>query len=122
MPDGRENPSGSGSLYEIMRRETESLRTDVENLERMCASLLEKHRDNDYEIRRGKDILEDVKISLNKMEEAVKDLATSQRQLADSHSDLPLIRKIVYGSVGMVLAAFMLYLLAKSGSGTGFLK
>lgn len=101
-------------IHEIVRRQTDAalsiIRTDVENLERLYASEKEKTIGNSYEVRRAKEILEELKKHIDTLE-------TSVQKLSDSVSDLPLLRKIVYGSSGMILAGFLFWLLAKSGWG-----
>jgi hypothetical protein len=101
-------------IHDIVRRQTDAalagIRTDVENLERLYATEKEKTIGNSYEVRRAKEILEELK-------EHVGALDTAVEKLTDSISDLPLMRKLLYYPVGLVLTGFMLWLLSKSGWG-----
>ena len=104
--------SSNQSIHDIVRRQTDaavaSIRADIENLERLYASQHEKTSDNAYEVRRAREILDALKADVGKLEVAID-------KLANSIADLPLIRKIVYYTSGMILAGFLAWLLVKSG-------
>lgn len=109
QPDTREERMREAVHAEV-QRQTENIRDDIGNIERLYANISEKQNESQYEIRRFKEILDDMKTH-------VEGIDTGIKKMVESLADLRLIRSLVYGSAGMVLTAFMLYLLAK---GAGF--
>ena len=109
------NPPGRNeSVHDIVRRATDAafvnVRTDIQNLERVYSSIQEKNSDNAYEVKRAKEILESLRKDIETLE-------TGYKKLEESISDLPLMRKLLYYPVGLVLTGFMLWLLSRSGWG-----
>jgi chromosome segregation ATPase len=103
------------SVHDIVRRETDkafaTVRTDIENLERLHASMLEKTSETNTDVALVNQALERLKADLEKLETKIK-------TLSDAVADLPLIRKIVYYPFGLVVTAVILWALSKIGLGS----
>jgi archaellum component FlaC len=94
------------SVHDIVQRETAGIRTDVENLERLYTSMQEKTNDSSYEIRRAKEILE-------QLGERVENLEKGVKKLTETFSDIRLMRFLVYGAAAAVFTAVVTWLQSK---------
>lgn len=103
---------GRDTIGDVVRRETDGLRADIENLERLYASLSEKTSDNTYEVRRAKELLENMGARVGNLDKMIGRHITSM-------GDYRLIRAVVLGGASLILVAFLGYVLARWGLSDG---